>query len=87
MAVSSSLETPGRASDATHVGARTIRRPLMPTREVAVAPNSPYSHALSVAGHTVAADVAARGPAGEQSVVPWIAGRQGGRGPPCRPLP
>jgi hypothetical protein len=82
MAVSSSLGAPGHASDVTHVGAGTRRLPLMSIREVVVAPSSPCLHALSAAGLAIAADVAPRGLALEQSGVTWIAGRQGGRGPP-----
>ncbi len=85
MAVSSSLGASGHASDMTYVGARTRRLPLMPIREVVVAPSSPYSHALSAADLAIAADVTPRGLALEQSGVTWIAGRQGGRGPPYRP--
>jgi len=87
MAVSSSLEAPGRAPDVTIVGTRTNRLPLMPIRRVVVAPGSLCPQALSAAGFAIAADVAPLGPALEQSDLPWIAGGQGGRGPPCRPLP
>jgi hypothetical protein len=87
MAVRSSLEAPGHASDVTHRGTPTFRLPLMPIREVVEAPGSSCPHALGAADLAIAADVAPFGLALEQSVVPWIAGRQGGRGPPCRPLP
>jgi hypothetical protein len=87
MAVRSSLEAPGHAADVTHRGTPTFRLPLMPIRGVVVAPNSPCPHALSAADLMIAADVVPLSLAGEQSVVPRIAGRQGGRGPPCRPLP
>jgi hypothetical protein len=87
MAVRSSLEAPGHAADVTHRGMPTFRLPLMPIRRVIVAPDSPCPHALSAAGLTITADVAPFGLTLEQSGVPWIAGRQSGRGPPCRPLP
>ena len=87
MAVRSALEAPGHASAVTHGGACRFLLTLIPIRQMVVALNSPCPQAFSVAGLTIAADVAPLGLACEQSGVPWIAGRQGGRGPPCRPLP